>query len=80
MVERSLRPTVRNPVLALPSAAALKELSPEARSALAAVLGDIVRDSRDRAQVSWRRNKGPMAVYWKAIGAYAEHIRRAVRP
>jgi hypothetical protein len=43
------------------------------------LFGDITFDARRRAQDSWRRNKGPMAVYWKAVGAYAWHIRRALR-
>jgi hypothetical protein len=77
---RSLRPEVRNPVLGLPSAQKLRELSPEARAAVAALCKDINAIGRARAQESWRRNKGPMAIYWKAVGAYAGHIYRAVRP
>lgn len=76
---RSNRRDVRNPVLGLPAMAQIDALTPEARTALAAVLKDIAGDARQRAQVSWRRNNGPMAAYWKAVGAYAEHIRRAVR-
>ncbi|WP_202946683.1 hypothetical protein [Allomesorhizobium alhagi] len=71
---------MRNPVLALPSAERLKSLPPEARQAVADILRDLSIDARARAQVSWRRNKGPMAVYWKAVGAYATHLYRAVRP
>jgi hypothetical protein len=69
---------VRNPVLALPAMEQLAELPPEVRRALARVMGDINRTSRERAQACWRRNKGPMALYWKAVGAYAGHIRRAL--
>ena len=77
--QRSSRPEVRNPVLALPAAARIASLPPEARDLLAQFLGEIAVDARSRAQTSWRRNKGPMAAYWKAVGAYAEHLRRAVR-
>lgn len=80
MTDRSLRPDVRNPVLGLPSADRLAALPPEAREALAAILKDIRISAHARAQESWRKNKGPMAVYWKAVGAYATHIYRAVRP
>ncbi|EHK56866.1 hypothetical protein MAXJ12_12932 [Mesorhizobium alhagi CCNWXJ12-2] len=80
MTARSSKPSVRNPVLALPSAERLKSLPPEARQAVADILRDLSIDARARAQVSWRRNKGPMAVYWKAVGAYATHLYRAVRP
>ena len=77
---RSTRPEVRNPVLGLPAVERLLALPPESREAIAALMGDLSHDARVRAQESWRKNKGPMAAYWKAVGAYATHIRRAVRP
>jgi hypothetical protein len=77
---RSSQPEVRNPVLALPAADRLLQLSPEARAAVAAVLRDLSIDARGRAQESWRKNKGPMAAYWKAVGAYSTHLYRVVRP
>ena len=76
---RSQRREVRNPVLTLPAVAALRQLDPAARAALAAVLGDLAADAKRRAQISWTQNKGVMAAYWKAVGAYATHIRRALR-
>ena len=76
---RSTRREVRNPVLALPAVAALRRLDPAVTAALAAVLGDLTADARRRAQISWAQNKGVMAAYWKAVGAYATHIRRALR-
>jgi hypothetical protein len=79
-IERSSRADVRNPVLSLPSAERLLALSPEARKAVAECLRDLAKDARERAQRSWRQNKGPMAVYWKAVGAYATHLYRVVRP
>lgn len=79
MTQRSLDPAVRNPVLALPASKRLMDLPPEAREALAAVLKDLSVEARGRAQESWRRNKGPMAAYWKAVGAYATHLHRVTR-
>ena len=76
---RSNLPEVRNPLLALPSAQAL-QLPPESRAALAQLLRELSLDARERAQASWKRNKGPMAPYWKAVGAYATHLYRVVRP
>ena len=76
---RSARREVRNPVLGLPAVAALRRLDPAVTAALAAVLGDLAADARRRAQTSWAQNKGVMAAYWKAVGAYATHIRRALR-
>lgn len=76
---RSSRPEVRNPVLALPAAERIAKLSPEAREALIAVLGDIAVDARGRAEWCWLRHKAPMAAYWKSIAVYARHIRCAMR-
>lgn len=80
MTTRSLRPDVRNPLLQLPAAQALKALSPEARAAVHALLRDISADARKRADECWRRHKAPMACYWKAIAVYAGHAARLVRP
>ena len=79
MSDRSNRREVRNPVLSLPAVKRLDELSPETRAIVADILGDLVSDARARAQQSWVKNKGPMAAYWKAVGAYAHHFRRVVR-
>jgi hypothetical protein len=78
-MDRSARREVRNPVLALPSIQGVLDLPPESREAIGALLADLVSDARGRAQVSWKQNKGPMAAYWKAVGAYAEHVRRVVK-
>lgn len=77
---RSNRREVRNPVLALPATARLLALPAEQRQVIYEILGDLTADARQRAQVSWRQNKGPMAAYWKAVGAYAHHFRRLAKP
>lgn len=78
-----LRPTSldtrRNPVLALPVAARLQALPPAQREALRAFCLDLATDARSRAQESWRKNKGPMAAYWKAVGAYAGHLAKVLK-
>jgi hypothetical protein len=79
MADRANRREVRNPVLALPSAQRLADLPPDVREILESLLSDLVADARARAQQSWIKNKGPMAAYWKAVGAYAEHIRRVMK-
>ncbi|MBX4870622.1 hypothetical protein HJA85_27255 [Rhizobium bangladeshense] len=79
MTDRSNRREVRNPVLALPAVKRLDELPPETRAIVADILGDLVNDARARAQQSWIKNKGPMAAYWKAVGAYAHHFRSVLR-
>lgn len=79
MSERSNRPDVRNPVLALPAAARLRELDADSRAALRAVLLDLRADARERAETCWRRHKAPMTAYWKAVAVYAGHLARALR-
>lgn len=76
---RNSDPLVINPLLRLPAAQRLMQLPPEARAAVADVLKELSHDARQRAQKSWRTNKGPMAVYWKAVGAYATHLYRVVK-
>jgi hypothetical protein len=78
-VARSNLREVRNPVLALPSTKRLMDLPGDQRAVIEDILADLTTDARSRAQVSWRQNKGPMAAYWKAVGAYAHHFRRVVR-
>ena len=54
-------------------------LPPEAREALSGALVDLRRDARKRAQLQWRRNKAPMAFYWRVVSVYAGHLARSLR-
>ena len=78
MADRSIRREVRNPVLALPGMAALRDLDEPARGALRVALKSLQADARDRADKCWRTHKAPMAVYWKAVGVYAGHLARVL--
>jgi hypothetical protein len=69
---------VRNPLLALPAAQQLANLPPEAARALRALLLEIRADARQRAEISWRTHKAPMAAYWKAVAVYAGHTARVL--
>ena len=59
--------------------ARFQTLPPSARHALRAALLDLRADARHRAELQWRRHKGPMACYWRAVGVYAGHLARALR-
>ena len=61
---------------ALPAAAQIQALPPEARAALRALLKDLQVDCRARAEECWRKHKAPMAAYWKATAVYANHTSR----
>lgn len=75
---RSVRATVRNPLLLLPGMDALRALPADQRKALRIVLRDIALDARFRAEKCWRTHKAPMAAYWKAVSVYANHTARAL--
>lgn len=76
---RSSRREVRNPLLSLPAARRIGELPIEARQAFAEILLELSTAARTRAEESWRKNKGPMAAYWKAVSVYAKHARALAR-
>ena len=76
---RHARPEVRNPVLALPAAERLTNLTPTMRNEMRALLLDLRQDAQVRAEDCWRRHKAPMAAYWKAVAVYAGHIARVLR-
>lgn len=80
---RSSQDIVRNPLLALPSvqrlAALIDQQPAEVREAFNAVLSEISGDCRERGDNAWRKHKGPMAAYWKALGVYFRHFRLALR-
>lgn len=79
MIPRSNRREVRNPVLALAASAALQAQPVEVREALAALFAELATEARAKAELSWRKHKAPMAVYWKAVAVYAKHTARALR-
>jgi hypothetical protein len=70
---------VRNPLLSLPAAQAIQDLSQPAREALGDLLGQLSRDAAERAEKAWKKSKGPMAAYWKAVSVYAKHTRKLCR-
>jgi len=78
MTPRSYRPETRNPLLSLPSVGAVQHLPQPAKDALHALLAEVSRDARERAEKCWRKHKAPMAAYWKAVAVYARHLRLAL--
>lgn len=77
--DRSSSAIVRNPLLALPAAAKIAALPPEAREALREICRELSRDAAGKAEKSWRQRKGPMAAYWRAVAVYARHASLVAR-
>lgn len=64
-----------NPLLALPAAQKIIALPPSPEKALLEQLLREIRGEADSlAEQSWRKRKGPMAAYWRAVATYARHI------
>lgn len=67
-----------NPVLKLPAGQALLALTSEQRAPLEAVMRDLRAQANEEAERSWKKRKGPMAAYWRAVSTYARHIAHAL--
>ena len=78
-IPRSSRAEVRNPVLALPAFKAIHNLPEPVKLALSDLLDNLSKDAEAKAQTSWLKKKGPMAVYWKCVAVYSKHVSRAIK-
>ncbi|RQZ67546.1 hypothetical protein DIE08_14285 [Burkholderia sp. Bp9004] len=67
-----------NPLLKLPAGQALLALPVEQRAPLEAVLRELRDQANVEAENAWRRRKGPMAAYWRAVATYARHTAHAL--
>lgn len=78
-VPRSLRPSVRNPLIELAAAREIQALPEDTRRHLRALLLQIRATAHVKAEHSWTKKKGPIALYWKIVAVYAGHIARLLR-
>ncbi|MGJ7555904.1 hypothetical protein ACSFBI_18045 [Variovorax sp. RB3P1] len=67
-----------NPLLKLPDGRKLIELPAEQRAPLEAVLRELRDQANTEAENSWRKRKGPMVAYWRAVATYARHLAHAL--
>lgn len=67
-----------NPLLKLPAAQKLLALPPEQREAIEALMRELRADADKLAEASWKKRKGPMAAYWRAVSTYARHVAHAL--
>lgn len=74
-----MKPANVNPLLKLPAATALLALPPEQREPLARLLTELRVQANEQAELAWKRRKGPMAAYWRAVSTYARHVAHVLR-
>lgn len=67
-----------NPLLSLPAGKALLALPADQRAAIEAVMRELRDQANSEAEKSWKKRKGPMAAYWRAVSTYARHIAHAL--
>ncbi|WP_440466930.1 hypothetical protein ACKI1H_27270 [Pseudomonas sp. YH-1] len=67
-----------NPLLRLPAGKALLELPAEDRARIEAVMRELRDQANAEAECAWKRRKGPMAAYWRAVSTYARHLAHAL--
>lgn len=67
-----------NPLLKLPAGQALMALPEEDRKRIEAVMRDLRDQANKEAETAWKRRKGPMAAYWRAVATYARHLAHAL--
>lgn len=63
-----------NPLFKLPAARSLLLLAAPEKAVLARLMMDLRRQANDEAERAWKRRKGPMACYWRAVSTYARHV------
>lgn len=67
-----------NPLLKLPAAQRLMQLPAEQRAGLELLMRELRADADRLAEQSWKKRKGPMAAYWRAVATYARHVAHAL--
>src|SRR3546814_11825526 len=80
---RSAEAAVRNPVLALPAAIKIRTAladQPELRSLFGQLFRELAEQADERAHDAWRKRKGLMAAYWRAVCTYATPLARVIDP
>ena len=62
-----------NPLFKLPAGRRLLDLPQDQRSAIAGLFRELRTEANAKAEDAWKRRKGPMAAYWRAVATYARH-------
>lgn len=68
----------KNPLLKLPAMRVIMALPADQRGPLEALMRELRADADRLAEESWRKRKGSMAAYWRAVSTYARHVAHAL--
>ena len=63
-----------NPLLDLPAGKKMLDLPATDRARIALVMRNLRHQANIEAENSWKKRKGPMAAYWRAVSTYARHM------
>lgn len=67
-----------NPLLKLPASQKILALPAEHRAHFESLFRELRDEANQEAEKAWKRRKGPMAVYWRAVSTYARHAAHAL--
>ncbi|UYK82271.1 hypothetical protein NG829_08275 [Xanthomonas sacchari] len=67
-----------NPLLDLPAGKALRALPAADRARMESVMRELRDKANVEAEKAWRKRKGPMAAYWRAVATYARRTAHAL--
>ena len=67
-----------NPLMKLPSAKKILALPAEQRAVHEQLFRELRAEADALAEESWKKRKGPMAAYWRAVSTYARHVAHAL--
>jgi hypothetical protein len=68
-----------NPLMKLPAMRQVLALPVEQRGPLEALMRELRTEADKLAEESWRKRKGPMAAYWRAVSTYSRHVAHMLR-
>ncbi len=67
-----------NPLLDLPAMREILAQPEEERRRWSRLLRQLRAEANANAETSWRRRKGVLACYWRAVATYARHCAHAL--
>lgn len=67
-----------NPLLDLPAGRALQDLPESDRKRIEEIMRALHKQANEGAEKAWRKRKGPLAAYWRAVATYTRDTAHAL--